>query len=733
MNMKSFLAAAIVGLTTLTVTPSANADAPGIIPGLSDYMGRDVRAKSPVMFTYMPDGQSYLVMTDGGKKIVKYDTATGKEIETVIDVSHTRESTIERISGFSLSPDASKMLIYTDAEGIYRWSFRAKYYVFEVKRNILRELSTNHEKQESPVFSPDSRMVAFVAENNIYLKKLDYNTEVAVTTDGKVNSIINGVPDWTYQEEFETTTSMAWSPDNTTLCYLKYNETEVPMFTFSLYEGVCPAREEYALYPGEFSYKYPLPGINNAIVTLHSYDIETRKTKDITFSDSQIEYIPRIAFGGVGSDRLIVTTLNRDQNRLEMYTVNPKSTVVKSIVVDKAKAWIIPEAYENITYNDNDFVIYSTRSGYTHLYQYSYTGQLLRQITNGNFDVTAYYGGDALGNHYYQSTCNGAINKVVSMVDKKGVVKHLSPLEGVASATFSPAHNFYVLRHSTAKIAPVYTLFNSKNKEVRVLEDNKALTARMASLPTKEFITVPSDGEQLNAYMLKPKNFDASKQYPLIMWQYSGPGSQQVLNQFGIDWMQEALNQGYIVACVDPRGTGGRGEAFMTSVYCHLGVNETIDQANAARYFAQLPYIDGNRIGIAGWSYGGYETLMSVSGKNSPFAAGVAIAPVTSWRYYDSIYTERYMLTPAQNADGYQYSSPVNLTDDMNSRLLIMSGTADDNVHFSNTVEYLARLQGSGKLCNLMIFPNKDHGIYGCNATQLVWSNLLHHFNSTLK
>ena len=726
MKLKHFAVAA-----ALLVAPCVLADAPGILPGIADYTTNVKRPKSPAHFTYMPDGESYLLLTDRGTKIVRYETATGKEMETVLDVSHTREASISVVNGFSLSPDGKKMLVYEKADPVWRYSIRAQYYVFEIGRNILKPLSTDHALQEAPMFSPDGRMVAFVSDNNIYIKKLDFNTITAVTNDGKVNEVINGVPDWVYQEEFSTAVSMAWSPDNTTLAYLKYNESQVPMFTFSLYEGVCPVKSEYALYPGMFTYKYPLPGVQNSVVTLHAFDVDTRKTKNIAFEDKTIEYIPRIRFGGNDSSRLMVATLNRDQTRMELYSVNPKSTVVKSILVEQSKAWIIPETYENLTLNDESFVVWSTRSGFTHLYEYSYSGALTRTITSGNWDVTAYYGSDMLGNHYYQSTQCGAVNRVVARIDKKNKVTVLSEERGSASATFSPGRNYFVLSQSSSDKAPLYTLYNNKLKQLRVLVDNSDVTSYYAGVAKKEFITVPgANGDQLNAYIIKPANFDASKKYPLIVTQYSGPGSSSVTDSWGIDWQQyAAMEQGYIVACVDPRGTNGRGYDFMTSVYCHLGVNETADHCAAARYFASLPYIDGTRMGITGWSYGGYETLMSVSASGTPFSAGVAIAPVTSWRYYDSIYTERYMLTPQQNPDGYKKSSPVNLTKEMNAKLLVMSGTADDNVHFSNTVEYMARLHGAGKLCNLMIFPNKDHSIYGCNSRELVYSNLIRHFN----
>ncbi|MDE5971068.1 MAG: DPP IV N-terminal domain-containing protein, partial [Muribaculaceae bacterium] len=377
------------------------------------------------------------------------------------DCAKTRETTIESVQGFSLSPDGSHLLLYRNYRSIYRRSYTAEYYVYEINHNVLRPLSTNHTRQQVPVFSNDGLMVAFVADNNIYIKKLRYNTEVAVTTDGEYNKIINGHPDWVYEEEFKSTGSIVWSPDNTTLCYLKYNETQVPLYSLPLFDSYCSPNKKYALYPGEFTYKYPVAGEKNSIVTLHSYDVENRKTKNINFEDSRIEYIPRIEFIPNGQN-LLVSTLNREQNRLEVYSVNPKSTVVKSILVEESKTWVLPETYENMTLTPNNFVILSNRSGYNHLYQYSYSGALQRQITSGNYDVTDYYGTDKLGNIYYQSTVTGPLNRVISKIEAKtNRTVNLSPEKGTASATFTPSLNYYTLRYSSTTVPPVFKLMQT--------------------------------------------------------------------------------------------------------------------------------------------------------------------------------------------------------------------------------------------------------------------------------
>ena len=701
------------------------------VKSISKYVFPQNVPSSPVEYVYMPDGLTYLTLNNNGKSIVKYDIKTGKEIETVIDVAKTRGAKIDAIEGFELSQDGSKLLVYTDKQMIYRRSFKASYYVYEIKRNMLVALSENFTHQQAPVFSPDARVVAFVVDNNIYLKKLDYNTEIAVTTDGKINEVINGVPDWVYEEEFTTNNSMTWSPDNMTLCFIKYNEKSVKDYTMQLYKGTCNPKRQYEFYPGEFKYKYPVAGEVNSVVSVHSYDVETRKIKKVALPDDRIEYIPRIAYGH-DATRLIVTTLNREQNRMEIYAANPKSTVVKSIYVEESDSWIAPETYETIKYYPDYFILNSDKDGYSHIYQYSYSGNLMRKVTSGQYEVTDFYGFDNLGNAYFQSTITGELNRVVSKLDRKGNIVHLSDEQGTASAVFSPAMNYAMLNYSNITTPPVYKIIDIKGKEIRVLEDNASYAATYKSVHQKEFFKVKSNGIELNGVMLKPADFDTSKKYPVIMTQYSGPGSQQVRNRWQMDWEYYAVTQGFIVVCVDGRGTGFRGNEFERVVYKQLGYYETIDQLAAAKYVSSLSYVDSKRIGICGWSYGGYETLMAISHKQSPFAAAVAIAPVTDWRYYDTIYAERYMLTPQSNEEGYNAGSPIKLAKNVSCPLLLMSGTADDNVHFQNTIEYVSQLQSNGILCDMLIFPNMNHSINHCNARSLVYAKMIDYFKRNM-
>lgn len=703
------------------------------VNALADYVYPN-NSYASAGLNFMPDGLTYLQKSADGKTIGRYDVASGKLTETVLDVAKTRgDHKLDRINGYSISPDGSLLLVYMDREQIYRRTFRAAYYIFDIKRNTLKPLSTAHPMQQSPVVSPDGRMIAFMAaDNNIYIHKVDYGSEVAVTTDGKVNSIINGVPDWTYEEEFTTSRSMEWAPDNSALSYLKYDESDVPAYSFAMYEGACNPMTQYALYPGDFTYKYPVAGEPNSKVSVHSYDVETRKTKDLAIPANDIEYIPRIHYGPT-ADKLIVLTLNRDQNRLDFYAVNPRSTVATMIHQEKSSAWITPECYEDVTFEADGMVIFSNRTGWSHLYSIDYNGNDRGALTGGDFDVTAYYGSTADGTYYYQSAENGPINRVITKVNRRKRVKEtVSPERGWSTATFSPALNYYVLNHSTATQAPRFTLVSAaKDKTVRTLESNDAVQAKYASAPKKEFFTFNADGTELNGWMVKPADFNPARKYPCIISQYSGPGSQEVTNRWGIDWMQYFAQQGYVIACVDGKGTGARGREFEQCVYKNLGYYETQSQNALLRHLQQQSYIDPQRIGIYGWSFGGYESLMAAS-SGAPYAAAVAVAPVTSWRYYDTIYAERYMSTPRANAEGYDRSAPMERVANLKCPLLIMSGTADDNVHMSNTMEFVARMIDQNKWPQMLLFPNMNHSINGCGTRAVVYSRMLEFFNTEL-
>lgn len=679
-------------------------------------------------------GEYYYELSEDCSQIIKRSYKTGADVAVVFDSKTVRDCKIDSWSGFEMSDDESMILLYTDVRPIYRHSFSADYYVYEVRHNKLIKLSEAG-GEEIATLSPDGTMAAFVKDNNIYIKKFLYNTEVAVTTDGKINSVINGVPDWVYQEEFGLLNGLAWSPDNLTLSFIKWDESEVPMYNMAVYEGACRRQEQYTLYPGSFDYKYPKAGEKNASVSVISYDVENRTLKTMKLPIGAEDYVPRIEYAKT-SDRLMVTTLNRNQNLLQIFAVNPRSTVSKLIYKEQSESWINLDYADAVRFNENNFFILSDKSGYTHLYQYSNSGALVKQITKGDWNVTDYYGYDPVAKvHYVQTTMNGPLNRVLAKIDAKGNIIKISGDNGTYSARFSKDFSYYVQTYSDVKTPNIYEVYNSKGKKVRTIEDNKVYAEKYtaANIPVKEFFTLQNDGYTLNGYMIKPVDFDASKKYPVILSQYSGPGSQKVLNSWKMEWEQYFASQGYIIVSVDGRGTGGRGKKFESLVYLNLGKYESIDQNATANYMAQQSYVDKNRIGIWGWSYGGYETLMAMSQSGNKFAAGVAIAPVTDWRFYDTIYAERFMRTPEENYDGYTASSVLNKVDKVTGRVLVMAGTADDNVHITNTLQYQAEMTQQNKIMDMMIYTNMNHSINYCDTRYALYLKVLDFFNTHLK
>lgn len=687
---------------------------------------------APAQIVPEKNGNTYLQLSDDGKDIVRYDYKTGKELSVVMSTENLRDCSVQSWDGFILSQNEKLMLLYTDVQRIYRNSFKASYYVYDIARNNIRPLS-EHGAQEVPCFSPDGRMVAFVRDNNIYIAKLDYKTEVAVTKDGKVNEVINGVPDWVCQEEFGMLSSLSWSPDSGMLAFIKWDESDVKMYDMALYRGFCNPMDEYTYYPGTFSYKYPMAGEVNSSVQVMSYDVETRLLKKMDIPLDNDGYVNKIEFG-LTPDALMVNTLNRNQNDLRLYRVNPRSAIAKMVYNDKSKSWIDPDVTNMTKYYDSFFVVVSDRDGYKQLYQYANSGSLMRQLTKSPEDVTDFYGYDsATGNFYYQSTA-GPLNRVVASINQKGEKKILSPEQGTSSAQFSATYSYFLQNYSDVKTPNVYTLRTGKGREVREVEMNLDYVSRyVGKMPEKTFFNMVSGKDTLNGYMIMPANFERSEKYPVIMYQYSGPGSQLVLNKWELSWLDYVATQGYLVVCVDGRGTGGRGKDFSSKVYKNLGKYETEDQLAAAKFVSGLPYVDSSRIGIFGWSYGGYETLMAMTAPNNPYAAGIAVAPVTDWRFYDSIYAERFMLTPQQNEVGYESSSTLGRIKNLSGRLLVVSGTADDNVHVSNTYEFVSHAVAEDVLIDMMIYPNKDHHINGCDTRYVLYRKLLDYFERNLK
>ena len=691
----------------------------------------------------MLDGEHYTQISRDRKKIVKYSFKTGKEVATVFDVSTARDCTIKSFDDYIMSPDESRILIQTETKPIYRRSFTAVYYIFNVRNNTMEALSEGG-PQQVPLFSPDGNQIAFVRNNNIYLVKLLFgNSESQITEDGKYNEVLNGIPDWVYEEEFGFNRAFDFSADSKMLAYIRFDESKVPMYSFPMYQGMNPSMDQYAVYPGSYDYKYPMPGVDNSKVSVHTFDIKSKVTRKLDLPLDEDGYIPRIQFTK-DENTLAIMTLNRHQNRFDLYFANPRSTLCKLVVRDEAEQYIKEEAYGNMTFYANNFVMMSEKDGFNHLYLYSAGGNLIKQITKGKFEVKSFLGWDEKTNtYYYSSNEESPLRTAIYKIDAKGRKTKLSSREGTNQAIFSKSMKYYINTFSNLATPPVITINDNTGKTLTTLVDNKKLAQKVASmnLPSKEFFTfTTSDGVQLNGWMMKPANFDASKKYPVIMHQYSGPGSQQVIDRWNIGsrgdgGMFEAYmaDRGFISVCVDGRGTGGRGSDFEKCTYLNLGVKEARDQVETALYLGTLPYIDSKNIGIWGWSFGGYCTLMSMSEGTPAFKAGVAVAAPSDWRYYDTVYTERFMRTPKENMEGYQASSAMTRASQLNGELLLIHGTADDNVHLRNASEYSEALVQADKQFDMHIYTNRNHGIRGGNTTKHLLTRVTEFFIEHLK
>lgn len=702
---------------------------------VEDYC--DVRRNAPASIKEMkpmPDGETYLCVSSDGKAIEKYSYRTGKKIETVFDVNTVKgDVKITEFDGYDISSNGKTLLLWNDTEGIYRYSFRAKHFVYDIGRGTMKSVSDGG-KQRGAVLSHDGSMVAFMRDNNIFISNLDYGTELQITKDGAEGKIINGTPDWGYEEEFGIQNTMRWAPDDSSLSYITFNESEVPTYHFDIYSGYCDPIEEYSKYPGEYVYKYPLAGDNNSVVKVSTYNMDTRLTKVMDIPMAETDYIPSMEYGG-RADRLMVMVLNRDQNDLKLYSVNTGSTVAKVILHETSSAWLSPSAYQMVEYMPDRFVIGSDRTGYRHLYEYDYTGKLSATLTSGNYYVTDYYGYNAATREYFfQTTQEGPGQRNIAKKAAKGGVTMLNPGKGWESASFSKGCRYYVRTYSNAVTPNQYTLHSLKGK-IADLEMNAEYAARYVSAPKKEFMSVPNAaGEMMDTYIIKPADFDPSKKYPLLTYQYNGPESQEVKNRWAVDGLYYIASQGYVIACMDGRGTGFRSREWSDAVYKQLGKFETQDQVAGAKYLAaNLPYVDSARMACFGWSYGGYMTLMELTDPSTPFKAGISMAPVTDWRFYDSIYTERYMLTPQQNESGYNLSSALERTGNLNSKLLIMSGTSDDNVHIYNTFKYTSKLTAEGKIFDMVAWTGFEHSLRMCNARVQLYRKVLDFLDTRLK
>ncbi|MGY8931205.1 MAG: S9 family peptidase [Flavobacteriales bacterium] len=672
----------------------------------------------------MNNGDFYtkIKRSDDGQEIIKYQFKNGKEVTTLFKSS---DFNVKNINNYSFSDDDKLMLISTETESIYRYSKRAIYYVFNIHNNKLKQISEN--KIRYATFSPDGSKVAYVFGNNLFIKNLKNGQETQVTSDGKKNHIINGASDWVYEEEFKLVKGFSWSADGKKIAYYKFDESHVKEFSMDKFNG--------GLYPTQEVFKYPKAGEDNSTVNIYLYNIK-EDTKILIYTKNDYEYFPRIKWTS-DANILSIIGLNRYQNKLDFILVDAKDGTNKILFSEEDKYYI--NINDNLSFLPSNYFIWtSEKNGYNHIYLKGLDGSE-EQLTKGSWEVTSFDGLDSDNMQiFYRSTEEGSINRTLYMLDlETGEREKLSNRVGTNSVKFSKGLKYYINSYSNANTSPIYSLHNSDGTIIKVIENNEVFNTKMKdyNLSEKEFITIYTDNADLNAWVIKPPNFDKTKKYPLFMFVYGGPGSQQVLNNYGGNnffWYQMLAQKGYIVACVDNRGTGGKGSEFKKMTYKELGKYETIDQIDAAKYFGSLDYIDSKRIGIQGWSYGGQLSSLAITKGADFFKLAIAVAPVTNWRYYDNIYTERYMRTPKENPNGYDDNSPIYHVDKLKGKYLLVHGSADDNVHVQNTYEMTSALVKSNKQFDLFIYPDKNHGIYGGNTRLHLYKKMTDFIKSNL-
>ncbi len=660
----------------------------------------------------MKDGEHYCMLKNEAF-IREYEYKTGDSVKTILNANHLvppGQTESISIDEYSLSPDETKILIGTGTERIYRHSTRMDYYIWDINTKKLTKLSTGA-KQRLASFSPDGSKVVFLRENNVFITDLTTGKESQITTDGVVNSIINGSPDWVYEEEFEFTKGFSWSPDGSKLAFYRFDESKVKEFDLVMYDS---------LYPTIYKYKYPKAGEDNSIVSVHVYDVETGKTQLMDVGTEKDQYIPRIKWTE-DSNVLSIQRMNRLQNKLEILLADATTGISKVIYTEKNKYYI--EIKNNLTFlkDKKRFIFTNDQDGYDHIYLYNIDGSLVKQLTSGNWEVIDVKGVDEVnGLVYFISDEESPIDKALYSVKLDGTNKtKISLKEGTNEVEFSEGYRYFINTYSNANTPSYVSIHKASGKELKMLIDNSDIIAstKEFGFTKEEFFTFKTaDSIKLYGWMIKPPDFNAAKKYPVLVYVYGGPGDQTVVNSWGymdLAWHEMLAQKGYIVVSVDNRGTGGRGEAFKKCTYGQLGKLETIDQIETAKYLGKQAYVDKTRIGIWGWSYGGYMTALCMTKGADYFKTGVAVAPVTNWRYYDNIYTERYMGLPKDNASGYDDNSPVKHVKKLKGKFLLVHGTADDNVHFQNSMMLADALVKANKQFEMQFYPNKNHSIYG--------------------
>jgi len=668
-------------------------------------------------FHSMKNGDYYTILSHNsyGTFMDKYDYRTLEKVETLV-LGKDLEG-IKYFDDYTFNLDETKVIIGVNLEQIYRRSKEGHYYVYDLSDKTLEPISELNIQE--PSFSPDGNKIAFVHKNNLYIKDLVSKKTIQITDDGQKNKIINGITDWVYEEEFSFVRAYEWNSASNKIAFIRFDETEVPEFSMDVYGS--------GLYPNQQTFKYPKAGEKNSKVSLYLYDLVKSEKTEIDLKSYAQEYIPRIQWSHE-ADQLVVTTINRHQNNLNLISFNADKKETALLLNEKDAAYV--DVKDDLTFlHDNSFIWSSERDGFNHLYHYDKNGNLKNQITTGDWEVTKYYGFDKKSKKvFYQSTEEGSVNRSIYSVDISGKKKKkLSKFVGENSAAFSNSFNYFVNTYSSATTPTVFTLVDAKTgNELKEIKNNLNLAEKLTqfNLPEKEFTTIKTVNGEFNMWMIKPKDFDPNKTYPLLMFQYSGPGSQSVANRWNNAWRHDywhmMLSQkDYIIACVDGRGTGFKGRDFKKVTYKELGKYEIEDQIESAKELGKLSYIDKNRIGIWGWSYGGFMSSLAITKGADVFKMAIAVAPVTSWRYYDSVYTERYMQTPQENASGYDDNSPVNFADMLKGDYLLIHGTGDDNVHVQNSMQMINALVEANKEFEFFAYPDRAHGIYKGRNTRL--------------
>ncbi len=688
------------------------------------------RSKGVPGFRFMNDGRHYTTLKHN--YLLKYDLTTGNVSDTLVNFNQLPLPEDRRqVEDYTFSDDESQLLLTTGSESIYRRSTKEWTYVYNPGSNTLTSLDDTG-KQMHATFSPDEKKVGYVRDNNLYFKDLASGKTTQVTTDGKFNSIINGSCDWVYEEEFSFSKAFEWSPDSRTIAFYRFDETNVPEMTMTNYTG--------ELYPENETFKYPKVGAENSKVSIYIYDTKTKKAVAVDRTSAPDGYIPRIKWTQ-DPKQLCTFWMNRHQNHLELLLADASTGKTKMLYQEDNKYYIDITDDFRFLKNGAGFIWASEQDGFNHIYLYGMDGKMIRCLTPGNYDVITVNGVDEKNNTlYYQAEAKSPMQKEVYSVSLNGTNRKLITDDpGMNDVQFSTTYDLFVWTHSTINTPNIIGVYDREGKLVRQLEDNanlKKMQQECQVQPVEFFNFTTSEGVNLNGYEIKPYNFDPDKKYPVFMYLYGGPGSQEVVDGWiGSDywWFQSLAQQGYIIACVDNRGTGGRGEEFKKITYLQLGHYETIDQIEAAKYLGRLPYADSSRIGIFGWSYGGYMSSLCILKGNEVFNSAIAVAPVTNWKWYDSIYTERYMRDEKENKEGYEDNSPVNFADRLTGNYLLVHGGSDDNVHFQNSMEMAAALIRANKQYDTYVYPNRNHGIYGDNARRHLYTKMTDFMNEHLK